>query len=551
MQITRQDIDTVIDFHATVVGTKYHKAKREMFVTGVSKLTEPALWLLTFSCWFSLFNTRFFQIDESNYFSIPEQDTSSATFEEFIAVIQRYNRLRVTPKREKALVSFLSKCDRRDKDFYLLLLSKTFHKHLPITEVQQVLRLDTIRISEVYGSVELLSTGFSDLHYPVAISAVSAAELSVVGVVKFGYRVIYFKVQDGKAVTTKPFLKENMRFINSPRFVLVGYSWVDKESKRDHFTPVDFFSTYKEFKRYMAGGEAEQYETRITKLRKFKSDNFLTQVTSEHVGLAETEGEMLAEIAKSMTKSKHKFCVLSDERTVKTGTAHAVEVRAVNGIIEDYWVLCGEVLGFLCWFNGELFKVHYSFEGKENSLLNSILPARNKQVEFLYLKVGKHRIGVGRKILWNKLPWRPRRMKLAAPRLEKCAFCGDTKYPHACRGLCETCESNLFHMLDKYGPYVWITPSKIIRTKRHKTGWEPTYMNLFGFSRCRGYSVESDEDGRYRFILNSEWEEKGYPQIAVASVNRNPTKDERGQGIHPEPEQVQKHAPHDAEPGQG
>jgi hypothetical protein len=318
------------------------------------------------------------------------------------------------------------------------------------------------------------------------------------------------RCEDGALRTVDPLLPVDMQYIGSPRFTIAGYAKPSPTTGRTILHPVDYFDTLKEFRHYLRASNAPPYPERIEKLRRFQQANLLTQITTDYIGLAHREEEVLPEVVKVMEGAAHEYIMLTDGNTLMTGQAHAVEVRSTCGIIDGFWgnpgVVDGEN-GFRVWFNGELFNVAFSFCGRNNSLLNNISLVRGKLLEFLYIKMGITRIGVGRKVLWDTPAWRPKRLRGSALRIEKCALCGDTKSRHARRGICQVCETNLYRFFAQYGPDFWITPASGMAGKRRRTAWEPSLLNAIKF-RLHGHLLEAREDGCWRFTSQPQETEK-------------------------------------------
>ena len=477
---------------------KYHQGKKKKFLEVVAKLSEEELWLMSFSCWFCIFNPRFISIDESKYYIFPEKETCEATFLDFIEVIQFYNRKKVTPSREGLLASFLMTCDRSAKDFYLSLLSKNYIKGLPLVEVQEVLRLDSISSHDIYGHMRELQTSFSDLKFPVAIVGIPSPDLPLCLHSREPHTTLS-KVQQGDGwVNSESHLPVDSVYIKTPRYTLAGYVSTTENPKRSFFHPIDFFEARKEYIKYLKGEEVTPFADRIVALRNFQKDNLLTQVSTGYIGFAHAPGEILPEVVAVMQENPNSYVVLVDKNTAATGNAHTVKVRIARGIIHDFWAENGAAKGYQLWFNGELFNCPFSFTGKNNSLLNNITPVKDKLFAFYYLKIGKTKIGVGQEILWGVKPWRAKRLRFSEMRIEKCALCGDSKAVHARRGICHTCECQLYTLFRHHGPNAWIQPAAITKRKRDEGCWESSLLNNVQYSH-KGCLLVAREDGSWMF----------------------------------------------------
>lgn len=490
--ITNDHIDEVIELRQRLLST-HSVGRRKTFPELLKGLSEEGRWLLTFFLWFSLINFRFHGVEEAQYFSIPAQMENKAAFRDFIEVVRYFNRRRVTPTRERVLIKFLASCNAKYRDFYLLSFSKKFAKGFPLHEVQTMLNLDSIDIQEVYGAVKLLQTTFSDLKYPVAISTMSAPDhpLSVVGREPNG--IYALRQEDGSMVPANNPIPNDLQFIHTPRFTLVGFA-----GKKGEFTAIDMFPMMQFYRRYTRGDSEVPWPERVRNLRDFLHGNLLHEVHAGYLGFATNETELIPEIVQVMQESENPYVVLADQDTAKTGDAFAVEVRPVEGQIEDYWIEDGIPKGFLIWFNGSLFPVAFSFTGKANAMLRAIDPLRGKLLSFLYIKIGEARVGVGREVLWHKKPWRTARLRGSKAYIEKCIFCGTTEQRHTNHGICHSCECNLYHHYRVYGPSKWITPSRKTTDKRAAGGWEPSFLNSMRYC-FKGHVLEAREDGCWRF----------------------------------------------------
>lgn len=493
-------IQAVYDFRNSVAGTNYHKHKRELFLSGLNSMSPDATELLTFCCWHCLFNIRITPVDASKYFVVPEAPEGNPEFGQFLEVLKFYNRKPVRPKNEKFLIEFLARCSRYNQDFYLSLLSKSFIKNLPLVDVQLELDLNGVDPGEIYGTVSRITTSFSDLQFPVVISAVDSEEFALCCHLKRSTSGGSFSYQHelGHYVKIPKLLNTDSKFIITPKYTVVGYSGEPIRGAKDVFHPIDFFESPKEFHNYRKELGERPLADRVASLRGFQADNYLRQISHQYVGYAETEEEVLSEVMKVMRGSPYHKAIISDGDTAKTGKAFVVRVSTTVGIIEDFYVVDGKALGFRIWFNGELFSVAFDFTGRNNALLRDIKITQGKLIEFLYLHMGSNSVGVGIQVLWDAKLWRPNRMKRRGIRIEKCVVCGGTNNPHADRGVCKTCERNMYRIFKQFGPDTWMMPRKYTREKRRASCWEPKIMNIVQYKH-QGHLLEAREDGCWRF----------------------------------------------------
>lgn len=489
--ITPSHLSEVMAFHEELSSIKFHKTKRDRFTQRVATLSGEGLWLLTFCSWFSLFNFRFKQIDESLYYAVPVREENESTFKEFIDVVRFFNRKKVTPSREGILIKFLMTCDQAHKDFYLSILTKQFVKALPLVDVQTVLDLDSIEVQSIYGPIEILTSGFSDLEYPVAVRSLPDPSYPLCVFAKEPHNQLSWQLDQGEFRKVSHLLPADVVYANTPRYTLVGFADSAKQGVR--FYPVDFFPTSAAFR-----SGAGEYPARVEALQQFLTSNLLTQTATSPIRVARSEPEVLPAVLEVMAGAESAYICLSDRNTHKTGKAYAVEVRVTTGIIDSFWVEAGSVRGFMLWFNGELFPCTFSFGGLNNALLNSIEHVQGKLLEFLYIKIGGKKVGVGRQLLYSAPTWRVRRLRGSDMMIEKCIMCGTTETPHSVRGICHQCERNLHRFWKQYGPDNWIPISNTLRRNRRKACWEPSLMNAVDYW-IKGHRLVAREGGEWMF----------------------------------------------------
>ena len=494
--IQQSHLREVMDLHQELTEVKYYKEKRRRFSLLVSGLSPEAHWLLTFFCWFCLFNFRFKKFDESRFYSVPVAKDSSSDFKGFINVIRYFNRKSITNHCEAILLKFLVACDQEQQDFWMEVLSKRFVKALPLLDVQSELDLDLISVQDVYGPIELLQTGFEGLTYPVAVTALSTPEVPLQIFCREPHKKRSLELHGSELVAIPSVLKQDHRYVKTPRYTLIGFG------ADTSFYPVDYFETWADYSAYRAGTEVP-FHSRIDNLRKFISSNLLVEVSQNYIGFATTKDEIIPEIIKVMENSSDRHLCISDQKTASTGKALTVEARVAKGLIDSYWIEDSEVKGYNLWFNGKLFPCSFSFCGLNNSLLNSIALVKGKLLKFLYIKVGDYRAGVGREILHHEKPWRNGKLKGGIIRVEKCAFCGGTGSRHESRGVCKNCEGILYRYYQWYGPDVWIKQTPDLKRRRGRAVWEPTLLTNVQY-RFKGHYLEAAENGDWRFATHPD-----------------------------------------------
>lgn len=495
--VSQEDILLVSDLHTEVTSIKYHRRKKDRFIELTQALPENAKWLLTFCCWNDLRNTRFTPIEASRYYAAPSAKTTTASFLDFIKVLQKFEHRKVVAKQEGTIINFLSKCDRKFQDFYLLLLSKKFIINLPKLEMNQELELADIKLEDVYAPIELLKTEFCNLSYPVTISGVNSLELQFRAVVKSDRtstgRIYDFK--SGKYRQSSNLLGVDEKFIKAPKFAMSCFMSDDKT-----LYPVDYFHSSEEFHAAKWGNPgAPEFKERISNLHEFQRMNLLQKVSFGHVGFAENEEQLWSEIHKVTDSVDYKYLLFTDQNTIRNGRSFAVEPRRTVGIIEELWVEDGEAKGFIIHFNGKLSKCTFSFVGKNNAILNSPKVAWRKLIEFIHIQIGDFIYLSGYKIHWRTKPFRAGTM--GGTVYEKCCLCGNPHTRHKNRGVCHDCECNLYKYFRKYGVNQWIQPKNVMKRKRYKSCWVPYLLNCCCTHEHMGlYYLEAREDGCWRFV---------------------------------------------------
>lgn len=510
--ITSEHIQEVISTLTELSQIRYWKEKNSRFREKVPLLTEHSKWLLTFCVWFTEHNNRFLAVDCSRYYTIEPAREQSSSFMDFIKIIQQYNRKRVAPKNEIHLVKFLQGCDRVHFDFYLLLLSKSFTNSLPKTEVYDVLDVGTISLQEIYGPIELLQTSFSELMYPVAVRMLPDPDYKLIVQSREPRRTHSYYQTGCKLKVTKDLVSLDSKYINTPRYTVVGYTDVKqiqnrkKKEERTIIYPLDYFSTWKEYRGYVKTKTDKfkytPFKERIENLKKFLADNYLRQFEKTPIGYAENEHELAQQIKELYPSEGNTFIVITDNNTARTGKAVAIPVTNTAGMIHSIWLDNGVPKGFEVWFNGHLNKVEFSFTGANNAILNSPDMVLNKMLGFMYARVGPLEVFVGKDILWEQLQWKAYRHK-GIIYVEKCALCGGTDQPHKIDGLCRVCEINIRKYFTSYGVDNWITPSRKVHVKRCQSGWHPKILDVMKPS-FQGHYIVAREDGCWKFVYDEE-----------------------------------------------
>lgn len=510
--ITAEHINDMILLQTELDNIRYWKDKDTRFIELVPTLSEESKWLLTFLVWFENHNNRFHSIDSSRYFAVEPLNKQKVSFADFIKVIQKYNRKKVNQKNEIHIVNFLQGCDRMHFDFYLSVLSKSFSKSLPKTEVYDVLDVGMINLQEIYGPIEILQTSFSELEYPVAVTMLPDPDYKLVVQAREPRRTLSYYQNGGKLVTTKDFITVDGQYISTPRYTVIGYSDVKliqnrkKMEQRTVIYPLDFFPNWKEFRGYVKTKTDKfkytPFKQRIENLKKFLDDNYLRQFVKTPIGYAENEQQLAEQIKELYPTEGYSFIVITDNNTARTGKAVAVPVTNTAGMIHSLWLEGDIPKGFKVWFNGVLNDIEFSFTGANNAILNNPEIVLNKMLGFMYARIGQLEVFISKQINWEQLQWKSNRVK-GQIYIEKCALCGGTDSPHRLEGLCRICDINIRKYFNTYGPGVWIKPSRKMQIKRCKSGWASKILAVLKPS-FKGHYIEARDDGCWQFRFDEE-----------------------------------------------
>ena len=519
--IKPEHITEVVKLRNTMTEYRYQRDKQQQFRYEVSKLTPEGLWLLTFTVWVTKHNPRLRKVQESNFYTIDPAENNNTEFLDFVKILQVYSRKVVKSKNEIHLIKFLSNCDRFHYDFYLSLLAKTFTDPFPTADMYDVLDLGTIDLQEIYGYIEMLHTSFSDLTFPVSIMPLEDPDYKLSVFAREPSRTFSYYQNEGKLNVTRDILTTDAKFINTPRFTLIGYSDTKKiqhKRKVEEFLtiiPLDYFDTFKEFRAYVKGNRkysVTDYRERMKKLQRFLDSNYTRQVIRMPRAFAENESELLEGIFKLCPDKGSGYIVFTDKDTARTGKAFAVPVMNTYGVIDSIWVQDGVPKGFNIWFNGKCIKCPFSFEGENNTLLNNVWMVHEKMLEFTYMRLGKTNVYIGRRIDWEKIRWKTYRHK-GIQYVEKCALCGGTDTIHKRQGICNSCEQGMKHYYENFGVNVWIPATKMTRRKRLKSGWHYKMLENLNVIYRDSYVV-ARENGDWQFKWAEERAEK-YKELLV------------------------------------
>lgn len=505
-QITNEHIQQVLGFRDTVLSSKHIPTRQKLFAAEVPTLSPEANWLLTFCCWFCLLNFRYTAADASRFHVVP-LGKGKTTFAEFTEVLKHFNRKRLTPSREKEVITFLARCNDQQRTFYMLLLNKQFTRGMPLSTLQLELDMSVISVEDLYGTIQPLQESFANLTYPLAVTALDSPDMALVmaGRRPNGNKRNRQYTEDGWK-QTEAFLLEDYNYIEEPTYCLVGYAGYHAVG-RAIVNPIDLFPDCRCLNK-INPPPVPEFKQRIENLNQFLENHLLTQVVPRKVGYAEAPEELPKAIITALSGVNHRELVFTDSTTWQTGKSVRISAGRAFGTIQEYWVEHGEAKGFRVWFNGELHNVYYDFSGRNNPLLYSIKPCFYKTLDFYRMVVGEEQLNVGHTIRWFEKPWRKLYGKEGTT--EKCTYCADTKHKYIRRGLCKDCEWAMYSLLDWNGADKWIKPTNEIAERRRDTCWEPEFFNRFQHI-SEGHLVQMREDGWLIFRHGYERDEDGNP----------------------------------------
>jgi hypothetical protein len=189
--------------------------------------------------------------------------------------------------------------------------------------------------------------------------------------------------------------------------------------------------------------------------------------------------------------------LINDSNSWIDGTYVRVPVTLASGVIDSIWS-DDLVRGFKVWFNGKLCNCTYPFYGKDSAILGYPASVKGRVMSFFYLENSGEEYLIGSAIEWAQKRWRPRKLRGTEIMLNGCAMCGSTKWSHANRGLCKSCEANLPYYFQNNSDGNWIAPSPQRSKKRLKVSWRAELLNVVQYKH-KGCTLEARADGCWRF----------------------------------------------------
>lgn len=513
-------IPTLVELREKIHKTHLIAHRSESIIKAAAAMSPEEKELLAFCCWHCLYNERIRKIDESRYFSVPLATIQQVGFQDFLTVLRGYQHKKITYATESSLVRFLGACDQNHRDFYLLLLTKTFTEKMPPSTLIEALSLDDIQADDVYV-VEADKTSFSGLIYPIAFTVIpkthnrgrgNTTTLELVGretgISLFTYGLLGEDHQGAKLNRLGKLTNKGLQSVITQEFFLGGFM----RGKNKYFVPIDYFQNKEAYLTYCTGkgkGEVLPYQERIAKLNRWLQNNYQEKIRPGIVGYADREEGVALRMAAVMSPETEGQLLVADNNTMKTGMYHVLPITRVQGVLEGVWVDKGSPVGFFVWFNGFRIPVYYKFAGVENALLANPKLVKGKVVEFWHIKLGNYRAGVVIQILHDKKPFRCQPSKGSDILIDKCVLCGTRTYRHECGGLCRWCDMNLAKMYIKRGRIDrWLDPTKAFKERRKATAWEPDLLMKVS-PKFRGYRIKGNGKGQFMFatdpVAYHEW----------------------------------------------
>jgi hypothetical protein len=308
-------------------------------------------------------------------------------------------------------------------------------------------------------------------------------------------------------------VKRDLELISDPRFVL------DYVKGGDTYYPIDMFDSLREANAYHNGKSVPHFMLRAARLGKFVYEHLLTTISRKPAVVIHSIDELSDALMRVVPGPKHATVLFSDSNSARSGVVEKAECRLTWGTVESVWGEGGKGKGFNVWFNGELRQCPYSFVGNEHSLLHNKTLAFKKKISFyLFAHNGIEQL-IGKCIEWDEKPWRAMRLRGKKAFVEKCALCGDTRWVHANRGLCKSCECNLPLWFSRYGPDKWLHNIARMDEKRQASCWSPTLLALVD-ARFRGHKLVARDDGAWMFKPDEQALELYAQWLAKSSTNK-------------------------------
>jgi hypothetical protein len=492
-QVTDQVIKEMLQEVEEIRHLRFNRDKEERLQHVVQRMSPVHLWLFTFSVWCCLFNPRLRFINPSYYYSIDGVSKSNGRrFTEFLELLQARAMQRPAARKDAELTEFLSRCTPLYRSYYLSLLSGRFVQGFPLDALRSTLPVDQINIEEIYG--ELPMPASSSLPCPTTmVGALDRSEEAYkVRISRGGNQVSAQMFSAGDWVEWKmsPALQRDLRYLNEASISLLGL-WAPRLEK------LLLLSAW--------SGE-EEVGARATLSRRVQQHNLWSALEPTTILAVEQR----ADIARALWHLAQHYTgvyIVPDPRKYPEKVQWLDLSRRVTTRFES--VVYEEVTGryFIeCWLNGDIVRAHYG-GAEQRALAANLKRLRGSGVELLRIPFDDEPMYIVTNLLWPQKPWRTRNytnMHGHELFIEKCIFCGSTRWAHASSGLCHNCECHM-HYVYKRNPVdpttgvgEWFGETPAIAAARTASMWEPKLLNRAWY-HYQGRRLVARKDGMCRF----------------------------------------------------
>lgn len=492
-QVTDQVIKEMLQEVEDIRHLHFKRDKEERLTRVVQRMSPVHLWLFTFSTWCCLFNPRLRFINPSYYYSIVGVKKSNGRrFTEFLELLQARAMQRPAARKDAEMSEFLSRCTPLYRSYYLSLLSGRFVQGFPLDALRTTLPVDQINIEEIYG--ELPMPASSSLPCPTTL--VGALDRSVeahkVVIARNGNSIKAQMFSAGKweAWTPPHKLQRDLRHINEASINLLGL-WAPRLEK---FLLLNAWS-----------GE-DDVATRATLSRKVQQHNLWGALEPTTISAVEQRA-YLPRVLWHMAQYYTGVYIVPDPRKHPEKVQWLDLTCRVTTRFES--VFYEETTGryFIeCWLNGDIVRAHYG-GAEQRALAANLKRLRGSGVELLRIPFDDEPMYIVTQLLWPHRAWRKynyTNMHGHELFIEKCIFCGSTRWAHASSGLCHNCECHMHYTYKRHpvdaetGVGAWFGEAPAIAAARAASMWEPKLLNRAWY-HYQGRRLVARKDGMCRF----------------------------------------------------
>jgi len=484
---------------------------KQKTIAALAQADETELWLLSFIRYL-LGSTTYKGIDMNPYLMFPCSEKQTVFFPDFVKLLNTALRAKVLNKaNEKYLIQFLLGCTEEVRQFYWLCLEqpKWLAELFRINEVREYATVLELTGEDLHGETTFLSYGWIHIKFPLALTSIPDVKLPN-GVIYRGGKYRYFKVASyvpTKVGSPKRFKLRHLKYywlkdhknIHTPEFVLLGK--IDVEGGK--FYPYDYFNTSTEFAWFRRGKPRKPYQERIAELTVFMQTNFLKNIERSPVIYCDTSHNIEARLSEVLRGAKYNNIVAYDGRM---NHVYALPTVPREGAIGDLWTECGEVRGFIVWYQGSKVHAGYEFTGYDQAILYNPKVIKGTLVKFSYFEYADYKVGAVTEILWDKPKYRRLPLKFSNGEVgyvERCPMCLQ-QIKHRRNGVCYSTIKNFGHFFARHGPDVWFTPSVFIQKRREEHGYDFEFVNKVDL-KYKGHRFVANDKGEFMFQSDEEY----------------------------------------------